>query len=60
MPEGDEALEVAERFYRALQAADPRLLLDVLDPAFGAEVTAGLPEGWGGTYRSREEMLERC
>lgn len=59
--EGTRAtVAVADRFYGALGAGDPRALLDVLDSAFEAQVTAGLPQGWGGTYRSAKEMLERC
>ena len=53
-------LELAKKFYRGLGAADPSVLLDVLHPGFRAKVTAGLPHGWGGTYESAREMLERC
>lgn len=54
------SLELARRFYAALAATDPRALPDLLDPNFHAELTAGLPAGWGGVYTSAQDMLDRC
>lgn len=60
MGEASENLEVTKRFYAALTARDAQALLSVLDPELHAEITAGLPQGWGGTYTSARDMLERC
>jgi uncharacterized protein len=53
-------LETAHRLYAAFAAADGPALLALLDPGFQAEVTAGLPEGWGGRYEGAERMLSEC
>lgn len=52
-------LVVTERFYATLAATDAQALLELLDPGFHAELTEGLPEGWGGVYTSARDMLER-
>ncbi|HET9102555.1 MAG TPA: nuclear transport factor 2 family protein [Solirubrobacteraceae bacterium] len=59
MTETADNLAVTERFYAALAAADARALLELLDPSFRAELTDGLPEGWGGVYTGAHDMLER-
>ncbi len=53
-------LRIAERFYRALATSDTRTLLELLDPQLHAEITAGLPHGWGGVYSGSRDMLDRC
>lgn len=60
MSHTDANLQVAERFYAALAATDTRTLVELLDPQFQGEMTAGLPEGWGGTYHGVRDMLECC
>lgn len=59
MADAANNLVVTERFYAALAAADARALLELLDPSFHAELTEGLPEGWGGVYTTARDMLDR-
>lgn len=59
MSRGDDALDVARRFYRALADHDLPALFEVLDPSLDSEITPGLPHGWGGTFASVEELLRR-
>ena len=53
-------LDTARALYAAFEAADGPALLELLDPGFEAEVTAGLPDGWGGHYEGPEVMLREC
>lgn len=57
---GHLTLETVQRLYRALADPDPAELLDVLDPNLHANITAGLPHGWGGIYTTAVELMERC
>lgn len=50
----------AERLYRAFAARDGVELLELLHPEFVGQVTAGLPNEWGGIYRGPEQMLAEC
>jgi len=51
---------VAERLYEAFEARDPQAILDVLQPDFRGEVSAGMPNAWGGVYEGAEAMLRDC
>ncbi len=49
-----------ERLYRAFSAGDGPALLELLHPEFVGQVTAGLPNDWGGVYRGPKQMLAEC
>lgn len=53
-------VETVQRLYRALADPDPAELLEVLDPNLHANITAGLPNGWGGTYTTAADLIQRC
>jgi ketosteroid isomerase-like protein len=53
-------VETVQRLYRALTDPDPAELLEVLDPNLHADITPGLPHGWGGTYTTAADLIERC
>jgi ketosteroid isomerase-like protein len=55
-----DELDIARRFYGALQARDGQGLMALLHPDFRGHVTAGLPAGLGGTYCGPEAMLRDC
>ena len=55
-----EILQLAQRFYATLADANGAAILATLDRDLHAEITAGLPEGWGGVYDGGLELLERC
>lgn len=50
----------AERLYAAFEACDPQAIVDVLQPDFRGEVSAGMPNAWGGVYEGAEVMLRSC
>lgn len=58
--EREANLATAARLYSAFEAGDAQALLDVLAPDFRGVVSAGMPEGLGGTYESAERMLRDC
>ena len=60
MGEPDGNLGPAKQFYSALRAGDIKGILNVLHPGFRALLTAGLPFGWGGSYTSARDLMERC
>lgn len=60
MTEQTTNLETARRLYTAFEEADGPALVALLHPDFEGEVTDGLPEGWGGSYRGPEQMLLEC
>jgi uncharacterized protein len=53
-------IEVVQRFYAALLDGDMSALLGTLDPHFRAELTPGLPNGWGRTYSGARDLLDKC
>lgn len=53
-------VKTVQRFYRALTDPDPAELVEVLDPNLHATITAGLPLGWGGSYTTAADLIERC
>jgi ketosteroid isomerase-like protein len=55
-----ERVQLAQRFYGALAAGDVAVILATLERDLRAEITVGLPEGWGGVYASARELLEQC
>jgi ketosteroid isomerase-like protein len=57
-PHTDEAHELVDRVYAALASGDLATLTSVLAPDFRAELTAGLPCGWGvHPYESAHDMI---
>ncbi|HET6867488.1 MAG TPA: nuclear transport factor 2 family protein [Solirubrobacteraceae bacterium] len=53
-------VETVQRLYRAITDPDLAELLEVLDPNLHADFTVGLPQGWGGTYTTAADLIERC
>jgi uncharacterized protein len=58
--EREANLATAARLYLAFEAADAQALLDVLAPDFRGVVSAGMPDGLGGSYEGAERMLSDC
>jgi len=50
-------LDLVRRFYDAFLAHDAAAILDLLDPGFEGDVSAGMPGGVGGRHHGAETMM---
>jgi ketosteroid isomerase-like protein len=50
-------LDLARRLYDGFLAHDAVAIMDLLDPAFEGEVSAGMPLGVGGPHHGAEAMM---
>lgn len=53
-------LDLARSLYEAFASSDAEALLKLLHPDFEGEVTAGLPRGFGGTYKGPQAQFADC